>query len=101
MAISPGVTVQNPDHGSLSIDLPNRWYRPETASPSSLRCIQIEEEAMKELRRVYKNVKLVRQVDIQWSTGFSFGETFLWIWREREREREREVFSFQRKIDLS
>ncbi|CAK9191892.1 unnamed protein product [Sphagnum troendelagicum] len=65
MAISPAVTVQNPDHGSLSIDLPNRWYRPETASPSSLRCIQIEEEAMKELRRMYKNVKLVRQVDIQ------------------------------------
>ncbi|KAG6548207.1 hypothetical protein Mapa_010258 [Marchantia paleacea] len=45
-----------------STDTPNRWFKPEVAGPSSIRCIQIEEKAMKELRQMYKNVnvKLVR-----------------------------------------
>ncbi|GAB2296375.1 hypothetical protein Dimus_030496 [Dionaea muscipula] len=39
---------------------PSRWFKPETDSPSSIRSIQIEEKAMKDLRRFYSNVKLVR-----------------------------------------
>lgn len=42
----------------------SRWYKPDTDSASSIRCIQIEEEAMKELRRIYKNVKVVRTNDL-------------------------------------
>ncbi|KAL8129475.1 hypothetical protein V2J09_018630 [Rumex salicifolius] len=38
----------------------NRWYKPEVDSPSSLRSIQIEEKAMKDLRRFYSSVKLVK-----------------------------------------
>lgn len=38
-----------------------RWFKPEVSTPSSIRCIQIEEKAMKDLRRLYKNVKLVKQ----------------------------------------
>eukprot|EP00246_Nothoceros_aenigmaticus_P014860 TRINITY_DN5887_c0_g1_i2.p1 TRINITY_DN5887_c0_g1~~TRINITY_DN5887_c0_g1_i2.p1 ORF type:complete len:124 (-),score=19.46 TRINITY_DN5887_c0_g1_i2:157-528(-) len=54
------VPVLTVDHNS-STECPNRWYKPDEASPSSLRCIQIEEQAMKELRQLYKNVKLVKQ----------------------------------------
>ncbi|GLJ32823.1 hypothetical protein SUGI_0661090 [Cryptomeria japonica] len=43
-------------------DSPNRWFKPEVSSPSSIRNIQIEEKAMKELRRFYKNVKLVKEI---------------------------------------
>ncbi|KAH7351537.1 hypothetical protein KP509_19G001900 [Ceratopteris richardii] len=39
---------------------PSRWFKPDTQSPSSIRCIQIEEQAIKEIRRMYKNVKVVR-----------------------------------------
>lgn len=38
----------------------SRWFKPEIDSPSSIRSIQIEEKAMKDLRRFYSNVKLVR-----------------------------------------
>eukprot|EP00249_Psilotum_nudum_P024625 c29240_g2_i1 orf=360-1031(-) len=38
----------------------NCWFKPEITKPSSIRCIQIEEKAMKELRHFYKNVKLVQ-----------------------------------------
>ncbi|KAJ3707271.1 hypothetical protein LUZ61_010976 [Rhynchospora tenuis] len=38
----------------------NRWYRPDTDTPSSLRSIQIEERAMKDLKRFYSSVKLVK-----------------------------------------
>lgn len=37
-----------------------RWYKPEIDSPSSIRSIQIEEKAMKDLRCFYKSVKLVK-----------------------------------------
>ncbi|KAF8403441.1 hypothetical protein HHK36_011545 [Tetracentron sinense] len=38
----------------------NRWFKPEIDSPSSIRSIQIEEKAMKDLKRYYSSVKLVR-----------------------------------------
>lgn len=38
-----------------------RWFKPEVSTPSPIRCIQIEEKAMKDLRRLYKNVKLVKK----------------------------------------
>ncbi|XP_068650391.1 uncharacterized protein [Aristolochia californica] len=39
----------------------NRWFKPETDTPtSSIRSIQIEERAMKDLKRFYSNVKLVQ-----------------------------------------
>eukprot|EP00252_Welwitschia_mirabilis_P019140 TRINITY_DN4353_c0_g1_i1.p1 TRINITY_DN4353_c0_g1~~TRINITY_DN4353_c0_g1_i1.p1 ORF type:complete len:1124 (+),score=296.88 TRINITY_DN4353_c0_g1_i1:577-3948(+) len=40
---------------------PSRWFKPDTVTPSSIRCIQIEEKAMKDLRRHYKHVKLVQR----------------------------------------
>ncbi|KAJ3669927.1 hypothetical protein LUZ60_010251 [Juncus effusus] len=40
--------------------VPNRWYRPDTDAPSSLRSIQIEERAMKDLKRFYSSVKIVK-----------------------------------------
>ncbi|KAI5065917.1 hypothetical protein GOP47_0018541 [Adiantum capillus-veneris] len=40
--------------------VPSRWFKPDIHSPSSIRCIQIEEQAMKEIRRMYKNVKVAR-----------------------------------------
>ncbi|KAK9290069.1 hypothetical protein L1049_008233 [Liquidambar formosana] len=39
---------------------PNRWFKPEVDSPSSIRSIQIEERAMKDLKRFYSSVKLVK-----------------------------------------
>lgn len=38
----------------------SRWYKPETESPSSLRSIQIEERAIKDLKRFYSSVKIVK-----------------------------------------
>ncbi|XP_019702667.1 uncharacterized protein [Elaeis guineensis] len=40
--------------------VPNRWFKPETDAPSSIRSIQIEERAMKDLKRFYSSVKLVK-----------------------------------------
>ncbi|KAL2643085.1 hypothetical protein R1flu_010672 [Riccia fluitans] len=56
----PSVSCASSDVGSS--ETPNRWFKPEASGASSLRCIQIEEKAMKELRQMYKNVnvKLVR-----------------------------------------
>eukprot|EP00250_Pteridium_aquilinum_P020342 c24788_g3_i2 orf=632-4153(+) len=45
-------------------NVPNRWFKPDIRSPSSIRCIQIEEQAMKDIRRMYKNVKVVRTGDL-------------------------------------
>ena len=39
---------------------PSRWFKPETDAPSSIRSIQIEEAAMKDLKRFYSSVKLVK-----------------------------------------
>ncbi|XP_010266637.1 PREDICTED: uncharacterized protein LOC104604113 [Nelumbo nucifera] len=38
----------------------NRWFKPDINTPSSIRSIQIEEMAMKDLKRFYSSVKLVR-----------------------------------------
>ncbi|GJS05233.1 ankyrin repeat-containing protein [Tanacetum coccineum] len=38
----------------------NRWFKPEIEATSSLRSIQIEEKAIKDLKRFYSNVKVVR-----------------------------------------
>ncbi|OMO62649.1 Regulator of chromosome condensation, RCC1 [Corchorus olitorius] len=38
----------------------NRWFKPEVEAPSSIRSIQIEERAMKDLKRFYSSVKVVK-----------------------------------------
>ncbi|KAK6944175.1 Regulator of chromosome condensation, RCC1 [Dillenia turbinata] len=38
----------------------NRWFKPEVSVPSSIRLIQIEEKAMKDLKRFYSSVKFVK-----------------------------------------
>ncbi|XP_065853489.1 uncharacterized protein [Euphorbia lathyris] len=38
----------------------NRWFKPDIDAPSSIRSIQIEEKAMKDLKRFYSSVKIVR-----------------------------------------
>ncbi|KAJ0704627.1 putative regulator of chromosome condensation 1/beta-lactamase-inhibitor protein II [Helianthus annuus] len=37
----------------------NKWFKPEVAAASSIRSIQIEEKAMKDLKRFYSSVKVV------------------------------------------
>ncbi|WJX83061.1 hypothetical protein P8452_65751 [Trifolium repens] len=39
----------------------NRWFKPEVETPSSIRSIQIEEKAMKDLKRFYSSVKIVKK----------------------------------------
>uniref|UniRef100_A0A6P4AWN4 uncharacterized protein LOC107433525 isoform X1 n=1 Tax=Ziziphus jujuba TaxID=326968 RepID=A0A6P4AWN4_ZIZJJ len=38
----------------------NRWFKPEPDAPSSIRSIQTEEKAMKDLKRFYSSVKIIR-----------------------------------------
>ncbi|KAJ7971917.1 ankyrin repeat family protein / regulator of chromosome condensation (RCC1) family protein [Quillaja saponaria] len=38
----------------------NKWFKPEVETPSSIRSIQIEEKAMKDLKRFYSSVKIVK-----------------------------------------
>lgn len=38
----------------------NRWFKPEIDSPSSIRSIQIEEKAIKDLKRFYSSVRIVK-----------------------------------------
>lgn len=40
---------------------PNRWFKPDADAPSSIRSIQIEERAMKDLKRFYSSVKVVQK----------------------------------------
>ncbi|XP_020677080.1 uncharacterized protein LOC110095763 isoform X1 [Dendrobium catenatum] len=50
-------------HGSPSESsgvAPSRWFKPEAEAPSSIRSIQIEEKAMKDLKRFYSSVRLVK-----------------------------------------
>ncbi|KAK4770128.1 hypothetical protein SAY87_030660 [Trapa incisa] len=42
----------------------NRWFKPEVEVPSPIRSIQIEEKAMKDLKRLYGNVKIVKKDQI-------------------------------------
>lgn len=53
--ISPHASPSEP-----SGTVPSRWFKPEAEAPSSIRSIQIEEKAMKDLSRYYSSVKLVR-----------------------------------------
>ncbi|WOL05081.1 inhibitor of Bruton tyrosine kinase [Canna indica] len=46
--------------GASKDSVPNRWFKPETDAPSSIRSIQIEERAIKDLKRFYSSVKLVK-----------------------------------------
>ncbi|KAK7377830.1 hypothetical protein VNO80_03263 [Phaseolus coccineus] len=39
----------------------SRWFKPEVETPSSIRSIQIEEKAIKDLKRFYSSVKIVRK----------------------------------------
>ncbi|XP_058105803.1 uncharacterized protein LOC131249198 isoform X2 [Magnolia sinica] len=56
-----GFSVTSSSQGSPSeSNGPSRWFRPEVDAPSSIRSIQIEERAMKDLKRFYSSVKLVR-----------------------------------------
>ncbi|KAK5772907.1 hypothetical protein PVK06_049209 [Gossypium arboreum] len=38
----------------------SRWFKPEVEATSSIRSIQIEERAMKDLKRFYSSVKVVK-----------------------------------------
>ncbi|GER26969.1 ankyrin repeat family protein / regulator ofchromosome condensation (RCC1) family protein [Striga asiatica] len=38
----------------------NRWFKPEADTPSSIRSIQIEEKAIKDLKRYYSSVRIVK-----------------------------------------
>ncbi|XVF06631.1 hypothetical protein REPUB_Repub06bG0066400 [Reevesia pubescens] len=40
----------------------NRWFKPEVEARSSIRSIQIEERAMKDLKRFYSSVKVVKNL---------------------------------------
>ncbi|KAL2503170.1 ankyrin repeat family protein/regulator of chromosome condensation (RCC1) family protein [Forsythia ovata] len=40
----------------------NRWFKPEIDAPSSIRSIQIEERAMKDLKRFYSSVRILSPV---------------------------------------
>jgi len=50
----------SPDHGGAKDNVPNRWFKPETDAPSSIRSIQIEEQAMKDFKRFYSSVRIVK-----------------------------------------
>ncbi|KAL2900817.1 Structural maintenance of chromosomes protein 6 [Bienertia sinuspersici] len=39
---------------------PSRWFKPEVNSPSSIRSIQTEEKAMKDLKRFYSSVRIMK-----------------------------------------
>ncbi|CAN6465033.1 unnamed protein product [Victoria cruziana] len=62
---SQGFSVGSPSEAALchtpKETTPNRWYKAETDIPSSIRAIQIEEAAIKDLKRYYNCVKLVRK----------------------------------------
>ncbi|KAG2631819.1 hypothetical protein PVAP13_2NG048800 [Panicum virgatum] len=48
------------DVGGAKDNVPNRWFKPETDAPSSIRSIQIEEQAMKDFKRFYSSVRIVK-----------------------------------------
>ena len=53
-------TVRPGSTPPLNIATPSRWFKPEVDSPSPIRSILIEEKAIKDLKRFYSNVKLVK-----------------------------------------
>lgn len=65
MAHSPktrtaGFSVSTGQGSPSDSGVPSRWFKPEVDSPSSIRSIQIEEKAMKDLKRFYSSVRIVR-----------------------------------------
>ncbi|XP_004288404.1 PREDICTED: uncharacterized protein LOC101310352 [Fragaria vesca subsp. vesca] len=55
-----GFSVTNGLCSPLDSSGVNRWFKPEVDAASSIRSIQIEEKAMKDLRRFYNSVKVVK-----------------------------------------
>ncbi|KAK9123012.1 hypothetical protein Sjap_012614 [Stephania japonica] len=55
-----GFSVPSGQGSPSDFNGPNRWFKPDSESPSSIRSIQIEEKAIKDLKRFYNNVKLVK-----------------------------------------
>ncbi|KAM1635623.1 hypothetical protein ACFX13_013935 [Malus domestica] len=56
-----GFSVTSGQGSPLDSSGVNRWFKPEVDQPSPIRSIQIEEKAMKELRRFYDSVKIVKK----------------------------------------
>ncbi|KAJ1265932.1 hypothetical protein BS78_08G111400 [Paspalum vaginatum] len=50
----------SPEAGSMKDNVPNRWFKPETDAPSSIRSIQIEEQAIKDFKHFYSSVRIVK-----------------------------------------
>ncbi|KAL6880170.1 hypothetical protein ACP4OV_011735 [Aristida adscensionis] len=50
----------SPEAGNVKDNIPNRWFKPEVDAPSSIRSIQIEEQAMKDFKRFYSSVRIVK-----------------------------------------
>nr|CAB3452005.1 unnamed protein product [Digitaria exilis] len=50
----------SPEVGGVKDNVPNRWFKPEIDAPSSIRSIQIEEQAMKDFKRFYSSVRIVK-----------------------------------------
>jgi hypothetical protein len=55
-------TVRKPEHQASLYHhrVPNRWFKPEADAPSSIRSIQIEEQAMKDFKRFYNSVRIIK-----------------------------------------
>ncbi|MED6198198.1 hypothetical protein PIB30_063773 [Stylosanthes scabra] len=56
-----GFTIATGQGSPSESTLVSRWFKPEVDAPSSIRSIQIEEKAMKDLKRFYSSVKIVRK----------------------------------------
>ncbi|KAM0848563.1 hypothetical protein ACQ4PT_054310 [Festuca glaucescens] len=46
--------------GGVRDNIPNRWFKPESDATSSIRSIQIEEQAMKDFKRFYTSVRIMK-----------------------------------------
>lgn len=55
-----GFSVTSGQGSPLDSTGSNRWFKPEVETPSSIRSIQIEEKAIKDLKRFYSSVKIVK-----------------------------------------
>ncbi|MCD9645409.1 hypothetical protein HAX54_034291 [Datura stramonium] len=55
-----GFSVMTGQGSPSESSCPSRWFRPEIETPSSIRSIQIEERAIKDLKRFYNNVRVVK-----------------------------------------
>ncbi|KAK4707428.1 hypothetical protein R3W88_033029 [Solanum pinnatisectum] len=55
-----GFSVMTGQGSPSESSCPSRWFRPEIETPSSIRSIQIEERAIKDLKRLYSNVRVVK-----------------------------------------